>query len=660
MKYNYLNNIPLDEAVKKYSSALTAAGLSCKTEIIQSADSFGRITAHAVYAKICSPHYNASAMDGIALDAQCTFGASELTPVSLSPCDFAVVDTGDPLPEGADCVVMVEDVVEAQDGCVLLQSAAVPWQNVRQIGEDICEGDMLMPSYTEITPAMAGALLAGGNLEIEVLRRPVVGIIPTGDEIVPPTAQPKSGDIVEFNSVIFTGMLKQWGAQPKTYPITPDKLALIEQAIISAAAECDIVLIIAGSSAGREDYTAQAITNTGTLVLHGIAIKPGKPAVLGHLGAVACIGVPGYSVSAILVMEKIVRPVVDRLLCRDSGDGSSVLSKYEETEEPSPCLDEETEEPSPCLDAVLSKKIASSLKYREFVRARLSYADGKLTAIPLNRGAGVITSFTNAHGIIDIPQNCEGYESGEIVQVQLLKSIRQIKNLLVVTGSHDPLIDEAADIFKRSGSGREISSSHMGSMGAVMAVKSRQAHIGGIHLLDEAGEYNLSYLKTYFPEGGITLIEGVSRAQGLMTPAGNPKELKDFADIANTGISYVNRQRGSGTRILCDFLAQQNGIEPGKIYGYNREEFTHTAVAALIKAGSADTGLGIYSAAKIYGLHFVPVTAERYDFICRTESLENDGVKEFLRILQSADFRSRMEELGGYTINKPGTIKAQI
>lgn len=636
MKYNYLTNIPLNEAVEKYSSALTVAGLSYKTETIQSSDSFGRITAQAVYAKICSPHYNASAMDGIALAASLTFGASELNPVRLSPEDFTVVDTGDPLPKDADCVVMVEDIVEGQDGEVLLYSAAVPWQNVRQIGEDICEGDMLMPSFTAITPSMAGALLASGNIKVEVLRRPVVGIIPTGDEIVPPTEDPKSGDIVEFNSVIFKGLLGEWGAQAKTYAITPDKLDLIENAIKSAAAECDIVLVIAGSSAGREDYTAEAIKNTGTLILHGIAIKPGKPAVLGHIGAVPCIGVPGYSVSAILVMEKIVRGVVDRLLCRNS-----------------------TEEKT--AEAMLSKKMTSSLKYREFVRARLSSAGGKLTAIPLNRGAGVITSFTNAHCIIDIPQNCEGYESGETVKVQLLKDLNKIMQMLVVTGSHDPLIDEAADILKRSNSGCEISSSHVGSIGAIMALKAKQAHIGGIHLLDEeTGEYNLSYIKTYFPEGGVALIEGVGRAQGLMTAAGNPKGIKSFEDIANAGISYINRQRGSGTRILCDFLAKKYSINAAEVYGYNREEFTHTSVAALIKAGSADTGLGIYSAAKIYGLDFIPVTDEQYDFICRAEDLETDGVKAFLQVLQSEAFKLRLQALGGYTLGKPGTIKAKI
>lgn len=635
IRYNYLSNVPLHEAVEKYSSALTAAGLSCKTETIRSADSFGRITSQAVYAKICSPHYNASAMDGIAIDAAITFGASEISPVRIFPDQYTVVDTGDPMPQGTDCVVMVEDIVEDQEGDLLLYSAAVPWQNVRQTGEDICAGDMLLPSFTEITPAVAGALLASGNTVVEVMRSPVVGIIPTGDEIVPPTAQPKSGEIVEFNSVIFTGLLKEWGAQPKTYPITPDKLPLIEQAIKTAAAECDIVLVIAGSSAGREDFTATAIKNTGTLVLHGVAIKPGKPAVLGHLGAVPCIGVPGYSVSAILVMEKIVRGVVDRLLCRES--------KAEET-----------------VQAVLSRKITSSLKYREFVRARLSDAGGKLAAIPLSRGAGIITSFTNAHCIIDIPQNCEGYESGETVQVWLLKDIRTIKNLLVVTGSHDPLIDEAADILKRSGSGHEVSSAHVGSMGAIMALKLGQAHIGGVHLLDEVGEYNLSYLKTHFPDGGVALIEGVGRTQGLMTAPGNPKEIRGFEDIANAGISYVNRQRGSGTRILCDFLAKKHNIEANAVYGYTREEFTHTAVAALIATGSADMGLGIYSAAKMYDLDFIPVANEQYDFICRTEDLENEGVKAFIEVLKGEELAERLEKLGGYTLNNPGTIKAKI
>lgn len=636
MKHEYLNNKPLDEAVETYNSALKAAGLSYKTEHIACAEAFGRVTAHAVYAQRCCPHYNAAAMDGIAVRAILLEQTDELHPVTLDSGDYVFVDTGDPLPSGADCVIMTEDILECDGGAVTLKVTVVPWQNVRQIGEDLCAGDMIIESFCEITPAIAGALIAGGVTTVEVVRRPRVGILPTGDEIVEPTQQPMPGEIVEFNSVILRGMLAQWGALPIVYPIVPDNPARLLAAVKQAASDCDMVLILAGSSAGRDDYTAQTVRQLGAVVHHGLAIKPGKPAVLGHIGPVPCIGVPGYSVSAILVMEKVVHGIVDRLLCRG-------------------------ELCPPQADAVAARKIVSSLKYREFVRARLSTASGKITAIPLNRGAGVITSFTKAHAMMDIPQNCEGLEAGERVRVELLINPADVDGILSVTGSHDPLIDEIADMFRRAFSPYSVSSAHVGSMGAIAAIKSSQAHIGGVHLLDEErGEYNIPYLHRHFPEGGVVLIEGVGRTQGLLTAKTAEGTIDRFEDIAKTGVSYVNRQRGSGTRILCDYLAKKAGLNTANIYGYDREEFTHTGVAALVAAGSADAGLGIFAAAKVYDLRFVPIAEEQYDFLCRADALESDAVKAFIAALASEEFAARIRALGGYTLNNPGTVKYRV
>lgn len=633
IKHNYLNNVPLDRALELFISELKEAGLNYKTELVASANSHGRISAKAVYAKTSSPHYNAAAMDGIALDASKTYGASATAPLKLSKDDFAVVDTGDKMPPSADCVIMAEDLIRGDDEeSFTIISAAVPWQHVRQIGEDICAGDMLMPSFTKITPALAGALLAGGVLDLEVIKTPLVGIIPTGDEIVSPRENPKPGEIVEFNSVILSGMLDEWGAKAKTYPIVQDRLGLIEKAIQKSAEECDFVLMIAGSSAGREDYTAKALENTGKLLLHGLAIKPGKPAVLGRLGQVPFVGVPGYPVSAILVMEKLVKEAL------------SLLTK-------------ENYVRFPQLKALAGHKISSSLKNREFLRTTVSFAASKPVALPLSSGAGVITSMTKAAAIIDIDQNTEGFEAGEEMELQLLHPLEKLKNTLVVTGSHDPLIDEIFDLFRLNEVGFDLSSSHTGSMGGITAVKSGHAHTGGIHLLDtQSGEYNLSYIKKYFPQGGVVLIEGVRRTQGIITAAGNPKNIKAFADIAD--LSYVNRQRGSGTRILCDYLALQAGLETEKIYGYGREEYTHTGVAALIAAGSADAGLGIYSAAKLYGLDFISVAEEYYDFICLKENLEDEKMQAFLAVLKSSQFRQRLENMGGYGFQNPAGIKA--
>ncbi|MGI6741722.1 MAG: molybdopterin biosynthesis protein [Brevefilum sp.] len=635
MPYQYLTNTPLDEAVKTYLGALSAQGLNLGRETLLTQDALGRITAQAVYARICAPHYNACAMDGIALDARITFGATETTPVRLKSTDFIWVDTGDPLPEGCDSVVMVEDVIEEGDEYILY-SAATPWQNVRQIGEDISAGDMILPSYTPITPAGMGAMLAGGMLEIDVLKKPVIGIIPTGDEIVLPTDQPAEGEIIEFNSAIFSGMLKDWGYTPKVYPIAKDSLEEIRQTLKTAVSECNAVIINAGSSAGREDYTADAIRDMGEVVLHGIEIKPGKPAVLGmvsskqHDGVIPVLGLPGYPVSGIIVLEMVFKPVLD-------------LMTKQKTKTPE------------IIEAVISRRLNSSLKYREFVRTRLGLVSGKIVAVPLSRGAGVVSSFVKADGIIDIPQEREGYEAGDSVPVRLTHSMEEVRSMLVVTGSHDPLLDEVADIMRHRWPGSQVGSSHVGSMGGIMALRRSEAHLGGIHLLDESsGTYNIPYVQKYFPQGGVVLIECVQRTQGLMVAKGNPKNIKGLEDIQD--FEFVNRQKGSGTRILLDHLAKQMGIDTDRLRGYDREEFTHTAVAAAIAAGTADAGLGILAAARIYDLEFIPVADEQYDLLIAEEALELETVQHFLEVLQSQMFADRLEKLGGYTLTNPGRI----
>ena len=622
MKYNYLNNLPLNEAKSKYYAHLKEVGFSGQSETVPVTDACGRVIKEVAYARICSPHYNASAMDGVAVKAEKTFTASERTPVTLTPDDYTVVDTGDPLPDNSDAVIMVEDLIEGENGNYEIISGVVPWQNVRQVGEDICMGDMIAPSGTVLTPSLCGALLAGGITEIEVIRKPLVGIIPTGDEIVLPTADPQKGDIIEFNSTVFKGMLGEINAKAKVYPITPDKKELIESAIKTALSECDIVLVSAGSSAGRDDYTAEIISSLGTVLVHGIAIKPGKPAVLGEALGKPVIGLPGYPVSAIVIMDEIV---------------SEVVAMYYGKAKPL----------RKTVKAVLAKKLVSSLKYSEYVRVSLGRINGKLSAAPLARGAGVITSFTKADGVLIVPQNCEGLEAGEEVEIRLNKPLAEIENTLIVTGSHDPLIDEVSDFLARKGVPFRVCSTHVGSMGAVYAVRDGLAHMGGIHLLDtETGEYNKSYVEKYLPEGNAVAVKGVGRVQGLMVQKGNPLNIKEFRDIKNC--RYVNRQRGAGTRILCDYLLEKNGLTPKEIDGYHNEEFTHTAVAALIAAGNADAGLGIYSAAKMYGLDFIPICNETYEFLIDKSYLDNPMVKAFLDVLYSEEFKARLAEMGGY------------
>ena len=645
MSFEYLSNVALEEAVAGFIAALEERGMSPAMEKVPVSEALGRVTAEPLYAAISAPHYHACAMDGIALAASTTFGATATTPVVIAPQDYIVVDTGDPLPEGCDAVVMVEDLVYAEgDGVeslgtcpVTLYAAIAPWGNVRQIGEDICAGEMLLTSNVRIEPAAMGAMLAAGVQEVAVIAKPKVGIIPTGDEVVAPSANPQPGDVMEFNSTIFSGMVRQWGAEPVVYDIVKDKPDLIRDAVKRAVDECDIVLLNAGSSAGRDDYSSRAVADVGELLYHGIAMKPGKPAILGCAGqgaeATAIVGVPGYPVSGIIVVESLVKPLIEWLY------GCAVAHGER-------------------MEATLTRPLASSLKYEEFVRVRLGVVGGKAVATPLSRGAGVVTSFVKADGILIVSQNSEGHEAGDAVEVRLLRPREEIENSLVVIGSHDPLIDEVAQLMHASWPALSVASTHVGSMGAIVAAKRGENHCGGIHLLDEAtGEYNAAYLEKHFPNGGVRQVECVYRQQGLMVAPGNPLRISSLADMAQEGFSYVNRQKGSGTRILADYLCKREGIDTAAIYGYDHEEFTHTAVAALVEAGSADAGMGIYSAAKMYGLGFIPVCEEQYDLLIPDYAWDTPMVQALIGILQGGQFRARMSQLGGYRVDQPGRVR---
>jgi len=632
MGFEYLTNVPLEKARADYLNLLEGYGFGPQTEVIPVWDACGRVTAGAVYAHICAPHYAASAMDGVAVAARDTFGATETTPITLRPEQFVVLDTGDPIPEGCDAVIMVEDIVKNADGSITIHAAAAPWQHIRQIGEDICAGEMILPSHMSVSPSAIGAMIAGGVLEVEVIRKPKVGIIPTGDEIIPPCTDPKPGDILEFNGSIFSAMVKSWGAEASVYPIVPDQFDRIKDTVTRAVSECDMVILNAGSSAGREDFSVKVIREVGEVLYHGIAMKPGKPAILGCQGSKPILGVPGYPVSGIIVIEELLKPLIDHWLKSPTA-------------------------PRQYARAILTRPVVSGLKYEEFVRVRMGYVGSKLMASPLSRGSGVVSSFMKADGILEVPQGLEGYEAGAEVNVRLLSRADKLENTLVVIGSHDPLLDELGDMLHVENNDVYMSSSHVGSMGGIMAIRRGEAHAAGCHLLDTAtGAYNVSFMKKYFPKGGVRLIRCVGRQQGMMVAKGNPLNIRKFSDIAGKGIRYVNRQKGSGTRILTDYLCKQENLDTAAIYGYEREELTHTSVAAQIVSGSADAGMGIYSAAKLYDLDFIPVCIEEYDLIIPDHAWDTPMVQQLLTTLKSDAFREKVLSLGGYTVDHPGEI----
>lgn len=627
----FLSNMGLNEAIKTYWENLSLNMI--QQERVTTWEAAGRVTYSPIFAKVSSPFYNSSAMDGIATLSIKTYGASERNHIVLKEqTDYIVVDTGDPIPKEYDCVIMVEDLINIEEGKVAIYKSASPWQNIRPIGEDIVETQLIIPSKHIIRPVDIGALIAGGINEVQVYRRPIVGIIPTGTEIVEPGKDLKVGDIIEFNSRVFSAQVKEWGGIPKRFDIVKDDYELIRENVKKAVEQCDIVLINAGSSAGREDFTCKVIEELGEVCTHGVAIKPGKPVILGYIEDKPVIGIPGYPVSAYFVMENICKRLIHFY------QGINIENEKS-------------------VEAILTRRTMSTLKYLEFVRVKLGFVGGKYIATPISRGAGTTMSLVRADGVLEIPQNVEGYDGGDKVEIKLLRNIEEIKNTIVCIGSHDPIVDIASDLIHIKDGRYSLSSAHVGSMGGIMALKSEETHIAPIHLLDmENGYYNISYVKKYLPNKDIALIKGVKRVQGLIVPKGNPLNIKGFEDIATNRRSFVNRQRGSGTRLFLDYKLKELNIDKNKINGYEREEFTHIAVAAVIHAEDADCGIGVYSAAQLMGLDFIPLGNEEYDFAVPREFLDMDIIKEFINVIKSDEFKSELDKLGGYDYTGIGEI----
>ena len=625
----YLSNTPVHEALDKYLTALKPI-VKPQVETIPVTESLGRITETAVFAKYCSPLYNAAAMDGVAVNSDVTIGATEANPITLRQgVDFVVVDTGAPIKNPCDAVIMAEDLTELENGDLQIIEPAAPWQHVRPIGEDIVAGEMIIPSRHKIRPIDIGVLLAGGITKISVIKQPTVAIFPTGTEIIEPDQEPQEGDIIESNSRMFEAMAKQNGANPTRFAPIADDYNKLKNAIDKAIDEHDMVIVNAGSSAGTEDFTVHILRELGEVLVHGVAIKPGKPVILAIVKGKPVIGLPGYPVSAYINFENFVIPVLN-------------------------LMNGEMQAKSNMVKAVVSKRLVSSLKQKEYVRVKVGKVEDKLVASPLARGAGAAMSLVRADGFCVIEQNSEGVEAGETVNVELYRDLSEIDNTVVAIGSHDLILDVIADLMPTEFPGNFLSSTHLGSMGGLMALKRGEAHIAPTHLLNEDdGVYNVAYLKKMFNQP-MALIKGVNRIQGIIVERGNPLGIKDVKDLVN--VKYINRQRGAGTRVLLDYLLKKENIDPQSIKGYDREGATHMAVAAAIAGKSADAGMGILSAAKAMNLDFVPVGNEEYDFAIPVKYLDLPHVQKFITVLKSDEFKTKLEALGGYSADNIGKI----
>lgn len=634
MKRNlYLNVQKKEEALAGFLAAFPH--IRPQGEWIPVVESLGRITAEAVYARYSSPSYNSCAMDGIAVISAHTKGASEKNPLKLIRGeDYLDVDTGDMIMPPYDAVIMAEDLIEPEDGeGYIIIGPTHPFAHVRAIGEDIVAKEMVLPTGHKICAIDISVLLSAGIMEIQVIKKPIIGIIPTGDEMIEYMEPLEDGKIIETNSRMFENLVTEQGGIGRRYPILPDNLELIKRKLSEAAAECDMVIINAGSSAGRDDYTVHAIRQLGEVYTHGVSMKPGKPVILGKIDGKPVIGLPGYPVSAYLTFMEFVIPVMNRYGWRGGED-----------------------KPQKEVEAKLSKTLMSGLKYEEYVRVKLGIVENELVASPLERGAGASMSLVRADGFCVIPQDKEGFSAHETIRVKLMKDMEQIRKTLVLVGSHDLILDVINDIMMEEGRDTCLSSTHVGSMAGLIALRKKETHLAPSHLLDEKdGSYNISITREMFPDEKMVIIKGVRRRQGFIVKKGNPLNIQSIRDITPE-IRYINRQRGAGTRVLFDYLLKKEGISPADISGYGHEAATHMSVAVAVQKDNADVGMGIYSCAKALNLDFIEVGFEEYDFVTYEKYLELPAVQEFLHILKGDAFKKRLDMLGGYGWEECGQL----
>jgi putative molybdopterin biosynthesis protein len=608
------------------------------SEAVSTPDAVGRVLAEPIMARLSSPSFHAAAMDGIAVKAEDTFGTSETNPMNLIIGKGAFyVNTGNVLPNDTNAVIMIENIQVLDDDLVEIEASAFPWQNVRRVGEDIVATELIFPRNHKITPYCIGALLSGGIFSVMVRKKPKGLIIPTGTELIDwkkmGTEMVAPGQVIESNSYVLEKLIEEWGGgSVRNRQIEDDSQKIC--GVVQAAVQNDFqfILIAGGSSAGSEDYSKKVIETLGEVLVHGVTIMPGKPVLIGRIQGKPVFGIPGYPVSAIIAFEQFVGPIMLKMLGLPEKNQEKIF-----------------------VEPI--RKIASKLGVEEFLRVKLGKVGSRIVATPLPRGAGSITTLTEADGIIRIPNHVEGVQAHEPVEAELLRSVSSLEKTIVAVGSHDNTLDIISDRIKSISGGYTLSSSHVGSLGGLMAIRKGVCHFAGAHLLDaDDGSYNVSYIQKYLPNIPVKLVNLVQREQGLIISKGNPKKINGIEDLCRDDVNFINRQSGSGTRILLDYRLKQLGLDPSVIQGYNNEEFTHMAVAVSVLSESADAGLGIHAAAKALDLDFIPVITEQYDLVIPVEYFETRMIQILFEIINSSDFKTQVMSLGGYHTEMTGQI----
>ncbi|MDK2974252.1 MAG: molybdopterin molybdotransferase [Methanofollis sp.] len=607
----YLSQVSLAEAVGCVRSTFPVPERNERLPLLRSV---GRVTAVPVYAPYAVPPVHTASMDGIAVKSAETVGASDQRPVLL--LHAVRVNTGNAVPGGYDAVILIEDVWT--DGKEYrIRKPAGPMQHIRPAGEDIRAGGMALPAGHRIRPFDIGALATYGITEVRV-RSVRAALIPTGSELISPGTPPKPGQVVESNTVMTAAFLEERGVDCVRYPITPDEPDLIRAAIEKAVGECDLVIVSAGSSAGTRDYTAAVIDELGEVLVHGIAIKPGKPAIIGSIAEKPVLGLPGYPLSAQTILRSVIAPLLDEWGFRGR---------------------EEVR-----LPVVLARTLTSDIGFDEFVLHTVGRIGDRYVATPQSRGAGVQMASVRANAVVLVPAQTEGFDAGETVEVSLTADMASVEATLLLTGSHDPALDECANLAMARGI-RAVSS-NVGNRGGILAIRRDICHAAPLHLPGGGGDV-----------GGTVAAALRGLPLAVVTVAGMPIGLvsREGAGDRN-GLRFINRQRGSEMRAFIDtYLAGKDG-EPAGMNVVEQEAQSHLAIAAAVRDGAADTGITSLAAASSCGLAFEQVGTERYVLVIREEHLDEPRVAALVQTVMSEEFTAALNRIGCYDTAATGTI----
>ncbi len=598
-------------------------------------DALGCVLAQDITAHRNVPHYAASAVDGYALDASSTIGASQGTPVKLDASSYRWMNTGADIPNWANSVLMVEDSSLEGDDLLVFKSLT-PSANVRPLGEDVMAGQIIAREGESVTPALISLFLCSGIESVPVFRKPRALYIPTGDEVIErerwlEDPSPKSGTVAESNSLFIEASFREWGYEVDVSQVVPDDPAVLKEKVSAGAEMYDLVLVGAGSAKGRRDHTKEVFEDLGNMIFRWIRMKPGRPAMAAEIKGKPVICLPGFPMSTTVVLWSLVYPLLNFLSGRDE-DRESMIK-----------------EAVGCRETWKTKLLvqhSSPAGIEEWLRVKTAKVGDTLYSWALTSGASVLWALAEADGIALLPSSSLECEKGTDVTVWMKRRV-DLDRRILFQGSDDPAIQLLVTHIRRRGG--DFVSRAVGSMGGLAALSRKECHVAAAHLLDESnGTYNDSFIERFANGAVWERILVFYRTQGIIVQKGNPKNINTFEELCAGDNVFSNRQPGAGTRVLFDHLLKKAGKLPSEIKGYEQQCTTHMEAANRVFTGLADATLGIKSAADALGLDFIPLAEEPYELVIPSEHMGHPAVRALLDSLSDSAWRETVEAMGGY------------